>query len=271
MNSPNPQQPSGKRETFPTSNVRADHDPRRWNVLVTGAGGGIGRAVAQAFVDAGATVACTDRDAHTLARTVDSLNGRGVGIEADLADIGSLDELLDRAEEAVGTLDALAQLAAVLRRRPAAAITEDDWNAQFDINAKAAFFLSRAFAERAMRAGRAAAVVHTASQSWSTGGLDGAIIYAATKGALVTMTRGMARTYGRAGIRFNAVAPGFVDTDMLHSGLDPSAMDHMLAQVPLGRLAAPEEIASAIVYLASPASSYVTGTTLVVAGGQLMH
>lgn len=238
---------------------------------MTGAGGGIGRAVAHAFVAAGATVACTDRDAHTLDHTVESLGGRGVAIEADLADIASFDALLDRAEDAVGTLDALAQLAAVLRRRPVEVVTEEDWDAQFDINAKAAFFLSRAFAERAMHAGRAAAVVHTASQSWSTGGLDGAVVYAATKGALVTMTRGMARTYGRAGIRFNAVAPGFVDTDMLHSGLEPSAMDRMLAQVPLGRLAAPEEIANAIVYLASPASSYVTGATLVVAGGQLMH
>lgn len=242
-----------------------------WAVMVTGAGGGIGRSTAERFVAAGATVVCVDRDRDAVHATVAALSGRGHAIVTDLLDISRFDALIAQAESAVGPLDGLAQLAAVLRRRSVADVTEADWDAQFGVNAKASFFLARAFAERARRAGRPATVVHTASQSWSTGGLDGAVVYAATKGALVTMTRGLARTYGPFGIRFNAVAPGFVDTEMLHDGLDDGAVDRMLTQVPLGRLAAPHEVADAIVYLSSPASSYVTGVTLAVAGGQLMH
>ncbi len=242
-----------------------------WTVLVTGAGGGIGRATAQALARVGAQVVCTDVEAASLAATVASLGGAGHAIPADLRDIASFDGVLDAAEAAVGPLDSLVQLAAMLRRTSVADVTEADWDAHLSVNAKAAFFLARAFAERTRRAGRSGSVVNTASQSWSTGGLDGAVVYAASKGALVTMTRGLARTYGPAGIRFNTVAPGFVDTEMLHSGLDDGAMERMLTQVPLGRLATPDEVADAIVYLASPASSYITGATLVVAGGQLMH
>lgn len=203
--------------------------------------------------------------------TASELGEGAHAIEADLRDVARFDALLDQAEQLVGPLDSLAQLAAILRRRAVRDVTEDDWDAHFAVNAKAAFFLSRAFAERLRESGRSGSVVNTASQSWSTGGLDGAVVYAATKGALVTMTRGMARTYGPAGVRFNAVAPGFVDSEMLHDGLESGAMERMLAQVPLGRLALPVEVANAIVFLASPASSYISGATIAVAGGQLMH
>lgn len=239
--------------------------------MVTGAGGAIGRATASRFAANGCDVVCVDHDESAAQATADAIGLRGHVLPADLREIGAFDDLLDRAEQLVGPLDTLAQLAAVLRRSPVAEVTEADWDAHFAVNAKAAFFLSRAFAERARRSGRDATVVNTASQSWSTGGLDGAVVYAASKGALVTMTRGMARTYGPHGIHFNAVAPGFVDTAMLHSGLDDDALDRMLGQVPLGRLATPAEVADAIEFLASPASSYISGATLVVAGGQLMH
>lgn len=251
--------------------VHTENDPQQWTVLVTGAGGGIGRATAQAFSAAGASVVCVDRDRDALHTTASELGESAHVIAADLSDVSAFGALLDQAEDLAGPLDSLAQLAAILRRRPVRDVTEEDWDAHFAVNAKAAFFLSRAFAERLRESGRPGSVVNTASQSWSTGGLDGAVVYAATKGALVTMTRGMARTYGPDGIRFNAVAPGFVDTEMLRDGLEAGSMDRMLAQVPLGRLATPDEVAKAIVFLASPASSYITGATIVVAGGQLMH
>lgn len=247
------------------------NESNHWAVMVTGAGGGIGRATANAFASAGATVVCLDRDRDAVEDTVAQLPSPGHSLTADLRDVDEFDAILDEAEKMAGPLDGLAQLAAVLRRGLVKDVTPDDWAAHFDVNAKAAFFLSRAFAERARLAGRKATVVNTASQSWATGGLDGAVVYAATKGALVTMTRGMARTYGPDGIRFNVVAPGFVDTNMLLGGLEDGALERLVAQVPLGRLATPEEVADAVVYLSSTSSSYITGSTLVVAGGQLMH
>ncbi|NQV97728.1 MAG: SDR family oxidoreductase [Acidimicrobiaceae bacterium] len=239
-------------------------------VLVTGAGGGIGRATALAFANAGAQVACLDIDKSSLAETVELLKGAGHAIVADLRIIKNFPSILDEAESKVGPIDALALVAAVLRRLKVVDVTEDDWDFHLDLNAKASFFLGREFAERLKRGNRIGAVVTTSSQSWWTGGLDGAIVYAASKGALVTLTRGFARRYGPSNIRFNSVAPGFVDTQMLRSGLDDAAIDRMLSATPLGRLAEPDEVANAIVFLASPASSYITGATLVVAGGQLM-
>jgi len=240
------------------------------SVLVTGAGGGIGRATAVAFARTGTKVACLDINEKGVNETVELLNGAGHSIVADLRKIKDFPSILDLAESLVGPLDAIAHVAAVLRRLNVTDVTEDDWDFHLDLNAKSSFFLAREFAERLKREKRSGAVVTTSSQSWWTGGLDGAIVYAASKGALVTLTRGLARQYAPVNIRFNSVAPGFVNTQMLLNGLDDGAMSRMLNATPIGRLAEPEEVANAILFLASPSSSYITGTTLVVAGGQLM-
>ena len=240
------------------------------SVLVTGAGGGIGRATALAFANLGSKVVCLDIDELALKGTLDLLGGTGHAIVADLRNIKNYPSILDEAESKIGPLDALAHVAAVLRRLKVTDVTEADWDFHLDLNSKASFFLGREFAERLKGENRSGAVVTISSQSWWTGGLGGAIVYAASKGALVTLTRGFARQYGQSNIRFNSVAPGFVDTQMLRNGLDDGAMDRYIGAVPLGRLAEPEEVANAIVFLASPASSYITGATLVVAGGQLM-
>ncbi len=240
-------------------------------VLVAGAGGGIGRETARALAAGGARVACLDLNAEAAESTAAALAGDGVALVGDISDVDSLPGILDAAETAVGPLSAMANLVAVLRRTSVVDVTEEIWDVHQAVNAKASFFLGRAFAERLRARHQSGAVVFTASQSWWTGGLDGAVPYAASKGALVSTTRGLARYYASAGVRFNVVAPGFVDTPMLHGGLDEGAMDRMLAAVPMGRLAEASEIASAITFLMSPASSYITGATLVVSGGQLMY
>ena len=240
-------------------------------VLVIGAGGGIGRATAALLVSGGAKVACVDTNHAALAETVSQLGESAIAVEGDLTRIDDFPALLSRAEGAIGPLDGLANLAAVLRRLAVTDVTEQDWDIHLGVNAKASFFLGRAFAEHLSAAGRRGSAVFASSQSWWTGGLDGSIVYAASKGALVSLTRGLARQYGPAGIRFNTVAPGFVDTPMLHGGLDDAAMSRMLAAVPLGRLATAEEVAQSMVFLLSGASSYITGATLVIAGGQLMY
>jgi len=240
-------------------------------VFVAGAGGGIGRQTAITLSESGARVACLDLDRESVEETLAQLPGDGVALTGDITKLDSLSQFLNDAEDALGPLTALANLVAVLKRVSVTDVTEDLWDTHLDVNAKASFFLGREFAERLRARNATGAVVFTASQSWWTGGLDGSVVYGASKGALVSLTRGLARHYGPAGIRFNVVAPGFVDTAMLHSGLDDGAMERMISAVPLGRLADPAEVADAIAYLMSPASSYVTGATLVVSGGQLMY
>ena len=242
-------------------------------VLVTGAAGGIGTAVARAFAECGARVVATDVSEQAVRELVAGLPGDGhAGLAADLLDPGSHPELVRRSEEAVGPLAALAHLAAVLRRRhEVAAIDEADWDLQVDLNFKGTFFLDRAFAEHLRAAGRTGAIVNFSSQGWWTGGFGGSVVYNATKGGIVTLTRGLARTYGAAGIRVNAVAPGLVDTAMLSDGMTEEALARLVEQVPLGRMAEPDEVAPAVVFLASEHARYITGATLNISGGWLMY
>jgi NAD(P)-dependent dehydrogenase (short-subunit alcohol dehydrogenase family) len=242
-------------------------------VLVTGAAGAIGSAVARAFAAAGACVAALDLDGDAARSLAASLPGdRHVGLGADMADVARHDDVVGEAEDAVGPLVALAHLAAVLRRRhDIREIDEPDWDAQADVNLKATFFFDRAFAELLRGNGRPGAIVNFSSQGWWTGGFGGSIVYNATKGGIVTMTRGLARTYAAAGIRVNAVAPGLVDTAMLHDDLSAEALQGLVDQVPLGRIASPEEVAPAVVFLASEHAAYITGTTLNISGGWLMY
>ena len=242
-------------------------------VLVTGALGGIGIAVARAFADCGARVAASDLAEDGVRELAAHLPGEGhAGVDADLADTESHAGLVRRAEEAVGPLAALAHLAAVLRRtHDIAAIGEADWDAQVDVNFKGTFFLDRAFAEHLRAAGRPGAIVNFSSQGWWTGGFGGSVVYNATKGGIVTLTRGLARSYGAAGIRVNAVAPGLIDTAMLREGMTDESLGRLVEQVPLGRIANPEEVAPAVVFLASEHARYITGATLNISGGWLMY
>ena len=242
-------------------------------VLVTGALGGIGIAVARAFADCGARVAVSDLAEDGVRELAAHLPGEGhAGVAANLADTESHAGLVRRAEEAVGPLAALAHLAAVLRRtHDIAAIAEADWDAQVDVNFKGTFFLDRAFAEHLRAAGRPGAIVNFSSQGWWTGGFGGSVVYNATKGGIVTLTRGLARSYGAAGIRVNAVAPGLIDTAMLREGMTDESLGRLVEQVPLGRIANPEEVAPAVVFLASEHARYITGATLNISGGWLMY
>lgn len=242
-------------------------------VLVTGAVGGIGSAVAHAFAASGARVAALDLAEDRAGELAASLLGDGhVGIGANLTDVARHDELVRKAEDAVGPVVALAHLAAVLRRRQdVREVDERDWDEQADVNLKATFFLNRAFAERLHGVGRPGAIVNLSSQGWWTGGFGGSVVYNATKGGIVTMTRGLARTYAAAGIRVNVVAPGLVDTAMLRDDLPPSLLQGLVDQVPLGRLATPEEVAPAVVFLASEHAAYITGAALNISGGWLMY
>jgi NAD(P)-dependent dehydrogenase (short-subunit alcohol dehydrogenase family) len=243
-------------------------------VVVTGAAGGIGRAVVAAFAATNARVAAIDLEQERVDEVVagQADPGRHVALAADLRHLSSHEGLLERVVGAFGRLDVLAHVAAVIKREPDIdAVTEEQWALQEEINLRATFFLNRAAARIMLRQGRGGRIVNFASQGWWTGGYGGSVVYAATKGGVVSMTRGLARTYAPDGILVNCVAPGAVDTAMMRDGLSEAARERFLEQIPLGRMADPAELASAVVFLASQHATYITGATLNVSGGQLTY
>jgi NAD(P)-dependent dehydrogenase (short-subunit alcohol dehydrogenase family) len=242
-------------------------------VILTGAAGGIGAAVARGFASAGAKVMAVDLDQARLDELVAGLEGTGhVGVVADLRDLGSHAPLVERARQELGGVYVLANLAAVLRRRGSLdEVTEDDWDLQHDINLKSAFFLARSAGNAMIAAGEGGRIILFSSQGWWTGGFGGSVAYASTKGGVTTMCRGLARTFGPHQITVNCVSPGQVNTPMLMTGLAPEIYETMKKQTPLGYVAEPEELAGPVVFLASDHAKYITGATLNVSGGFLMY
>jgi len=242
-------------------------------VIVTGAAGGIGRAVAESFGATGARVMAVDQRQEEVEAVVARMDGTGhLAVGANLRALATHEALVARAHDEFGSLDVLVHLAAVLRRRSNLDdVTEDDWDFQADLNLKASFFLCRAAARVMREQGHGGRIILFSSQGWQSGGFGGSVVYNATKGGIVTMTRGLARTYGPDGITVNAVAPSFVVTPMLMDGLDPAQLEAQIAATPLGRTAEPEEIAGPVVFLASRHASFISGATLNISGGFLMY
>jgi NAD(P)-dependent dehydrogenase (short-subunit alcohol dehydrogenase family) len=242
-------------------------------VIVTGAAGGIGKATAEAFSATGAKVMVVDLDQSKVDDVVSGFEGSGhIGVAADLADLSGHDALIGRARNELGNLYVFANLAAVLRRVSGLdAVTEEDWDFQHDVNLKANFFLSRAAGNAMIDQGQGGRIILFSSQGWWTGGFGGSVVYAATKGGVTSMCRGLARTFGPHKITVNAISPGQVKTPMLLTGLSKEVYDSMTKQTPLGYVAEPEEVAGPVVFLASDHASYITGATINVSGGFLMY
>lgn len=244
-------------------------------VVVTGAGGGIGQAVAMAFASAGARVCAVDIRQEAVEGVVASLpnSERHLAVALDLLDFGSHEALFRHVQDTFHQFDVLAHLAAVLRRRyQIDDITEEDWDLQLDVNLKATFFLNRAAARVFKTQGYGGRIINLTSQSWWTGGFGGAVAYAASKGGIVSLSRGLAKSLAPYGITVNTVAPGFVDTPMLVTGVPAEQLEEWKRMVPLGhRFTTPEEVAAPILFLASDAASHITSTTINVTGGQLTY
>ena len=243
-------------------------------VLVTGAAGGIGRSVVHAFAAAGARVAAVDLDAARCQAVLEELEkpGRHLALSADLVDISTHEALVDRARDAFGRLDVLAHLAAVLRRRRTIDdITEDDWDAQLDTNLKATFFLNRTVAHAFRAQGEGGRIINFTSQGWWTGGFGGSVVYAASKGGVVSLSRGLARSLAPDEITVNTVAPGAADTAMMRGGSTEEDLAAFVSMIPLGRMAQPDELAGTVLFLASDHARYITGATINVTGGQIMY
>ena len=242
-------------------------------VLLTGATGGIGREVALAFAAAGARVAAVDLVQDRIDALLGEMEGGPhFGIAHDLRPVGQHAALVDRVVRELGGLEILVQTAAVLRRRPTVfEVSEDDWDFQHDINLKTVFFLCQAAAKVMRDRGKGGRIINFTSQGWQSGGFGGSVAYAATKGGVVSMTRGFARSLAKDKINVNVVSPGAADTAMMRSGMTDEALASMVAQIPLGYRAAPSEVAGTVLFLASDHASYITGATLNVSGGWLMY
>ena len=241
---------------------------------VTGGANGIGRVTAIALAQAGARVVIIDRDqaaSEALALQM-SASGAGVSaITADVADETSIDRLFAEIARRDGAVDILVNNAGLALRKPAVELPLADWNAVVAVNMTAVFLCSRAVARHMISAGKSGTIVNVASiMGMSGGGLYPNISYQTTKGAVVNMTRALAVEWAPFDVRVNAVAPTYVRTSFIAPLLaKPELIAKIEAMTPLRRLAEPEEVAAAILFLASPAASMITGHTLPVDGGFL--
>jgi NAD(P)-dependent dehydrogenase (short-subunit alcohol dehydrogenase family) len=242
-------------------------------VLVTGAAGGIGREVALAFGAAGSRVAVVDLAQEKVEAVVAEMaGGPHLPLAADLRPVACHAELIETVVRALGGLDVLVCAAAVLvRRANVDDVSEADWDFQHDINLKSAFFLNQAAARFLRTQGSGGRIINFTSQGWWSGGFGGSVAYAASKGVVVSMTRGLARSLAKDNITVNAIAPGAADTAMMRSGMTDEQLAGIVAAIPLGRMAAPSELAGAVLFLASDHAAYVTGATINVSGGWLMY
>jgi NAD(P)-dependent dehydrogenase (short-subunit alcohol dehydrogenase family) len=242
--------------------------------VVTGGAQGIGFASARLLAEAGARVVLLDRDADALAQALAQLPG-STGHTLDVADAAAVEQAFSGIAATHGALHVLVNNAGLAIRKPSLEIGVDDWNAVVAVNLTGAFLCARAAARHMPAVARGAAgggaIVNTASiMGLSGGGLYPNISYQTTKGGLVNMTRALAVEWAALGIRVNAVAPTWTRTGFIGAlEAQPDLMARINAVTPLGRLAEPEEVAHAVLFLASPASSMVTGHTLAVDGGFL--
>jgi 3-oxoacyl-[acyl-carrier protein] reductase len=235
--------------------------------LVTGATGGIGGAVAKALHARGATVAISGTRREALDALAAELGDRVHVIPANLSDKDSVEALVPAAEAAMGSLDILVNNAGVTRDGLFMRMKDEDWDLVIRVNLEGAFRLCRA-AVKGMMKRRTGRIVSITSIVGVTGN-PGQGNYAASKAGLIGMSKSLAAEVASRGITVNCIAPGFIETPMTDV-LNDKQRETILGNVPAGRLGTPEEIAAAVVYLASTEASYVTGQTLHVNGGMAM-
>lgn len=239
--------------------------------LVTGASRGIGLAIVLELGRQGATVIGTATSSDGAARIGQQLKAAGLkgqGLVLNVTDQGSIDGALNEIQNAWGAPTILVNNAGITRDNLLLRMKDEEWDAILDTNLKSIFRMSKAVL-RAMTKARKGRIISISSVVGASGNA-GQTNYAAAKAGVIGFTRSLAREVGSRNITVNAVAPGFVDTDMTRE-LSDSVRQALLGQIPLGRLGNPEEIAYAVAFLASPRASYISGTTVHVNGGMYMN
>lgn len=243
-------------------------DGRR--ALVAGASSGIGLGCAMALAEAGALVVMAARSADRLAEGVAAIKAAGYQAEAMPLDVADV-ERTERCVLDAGPFSVLVNSAGVAKHSPATETTFADFDEVVGINLRGAYFLTRAVARGLIAAGQAGSLINISSQMGRVGGVERAV-YCATKHAVEGFTKAMAIEWGSKGIRVNTICPTFIQTPLTEQTLSrPGGMDMIKQKIKLGRLARVEDVMAAVTYLASDASSMVTGTAMLVDGGWTAH
>jgi 3-oxoacyl-[acyl-carrier protein] reductase len=238
--------------------------------LVTGASRGIGRAIAQALGEQKATVIGTatgEAGAQNISAALEASGIKGTGMVLNVADPESVVQCVKQVNDEFGTPDILVNNAGITRDNLLMMMKDEQWDDIINTNLTSIFRMSKAVV-RPMMKKRSGRIINISSVVGATGN-PGQTNYAAAKAGLVGFSKSLAREIGSRNITVNTVAPGFIDTDMTR-GLGDEQRSKLAKQIPLGRLGSPEEVAAAVVFLASPAAAYITGETLHVNGGMYM-
>jgi 3-oxoacyl-[acyl-carrier protein] reductase len=239
--------------------------------IVTGAGRGgrgIGRGIALALAQAGASVAITSRsnitDAEAVAEAVRETGHTALAIQCDVSDAASVESLFATVKEQLGRVDILVNNAGITRDTLLLRMSEEDWDGVLDANLKGAFLCTRAAAKLMLKQ-RFGRIINITSVNGQVGS-PGQANYSASKAGMIGFTKSVARELASRNITVNAVAPGFIDTQMTDF-VSGDSREKLLEKIPLGRFGSPEDIGAAVAFLASDAASYITGQTLTVDGG----
>ncbi len=235
--------------------------------LVTGSTRGIGRAIAETLAACGARVAVVGRDQARAAAVATEVGSGAAGFAADVADTASVTALVEQVERTLSPIDILVNNAGITRDNVLMRLRDDDWNAVLDANLRGAFAAIRA-TSRGMMKRRWGRIINIASVVGLVGN-KGQVNYAASKAGLVGLTKAVAKELASRNVLANAVAPGFIETDMT-AQLSPEARAALTGQIPLQRLGAPADVAGVVAFLASEHAAYITGQVLVVDGGMVM-
>ena len=239
--------------------------------VVTGGGRGIGRAIALALADAGADVAvAVSRDVAAAEAVADEIRAKGrkaIARQTDVSNAEQAEALVAAAVEELGRIDILVNNAGITRDMLIMRLSEEDWDAVIDVNLKGTYNCTKSAVKRMVRQ-RSGRIVNVTSVN-GISGAPGQANYAASKAGMIGLTKSVAKEVGARGITCNAVAPGYIKTQMTES-LSEELTGAVLKMVPLGRLGEPEDVAGVVNFLCSDAASYVTGQVLVVDGGLIM-
>jgi 3-oxoacyl-[acyl-carrier protein] reductase len=243
-------------------------------VLVTGASSGIGRATAELFAECGANVAVTyhnnEKGANEVVAKINEFGGKGLAIQADFTNDVAVTATVEKVESELGAVDILVNNAgSLVERLRTADLTEARWDEVFALNVKSAFFCAKAVIPKMLEKG-SGTIINVTSIAGRNGGALGSIHYSAAKGAMLIMTKGLAKEFASQGIHINAVSPGVIDTPFHEVFSTPEAMKNFANIIPKGRVGTSLEVAKVIAFLASDASSYLCGETIEINGGMMM-
>ena len=238
--------------------------------LVTGAGQGIGKAIAQGFADCGARVAVNDINPQTAALTAGTLPGEANAYMADVGDPQAVQQMVDKVVADFGRLDFLVNNAGIEPKVPILDMPTDEWQRVLDVNLSAAFYTSQA-AGRVMRAAGEGVIINIASIAGHNIPLRDRAAYVASKAGMIGFTKECAREFAAYGIRVNAVCPGVIETEMtVNSRANPAQMAKWLEDIPMHRLGMPQDVVGLVLFLCSDAARYLTGQAINVDGGKVM-